>query len=75
MSTMFRRQERKGRIPLGCDQRGHHPEAAHAEISWDDDPNTAPDDWRSVIAWWLPVMVPFLGVISLAAAAIYWPWS
>lgn len=42
-------------------------EAAHAAIDWDDDKMTT----AQALAWWMPAIVPFAGIVALALVALY----
>jgi hypothetical protein len=57
----------ESRKPTGLDYQGRHPEAAHAAIDWDDDKMTT----AQAIAWWMPAIVPFAGIVALALVALY----
>jgi hypothetical protein len=47
--------------------QGRGIEAAHAAIDWDDDKMTT----AQAIAWWMPAIVPFAGIVALALVAVY----
>ena len=71
MPTLARRMERKARIPLGCDQQGHFPEAAEpcTDIGADADEATM-GEGGGVILWPLAVLAAAL-VVWLTAT--FWP--
>jgi hypothetical protein len=57
----------EGRKQTGLDYQGRNPEAAHAAIDWDDTPMTT----AQALAWWMPAIVPFAGIVALALVALY----
>lgn len=51
MTTLFRRMERKSRIPLGCDQQGRYLQAAEAAGAFEDDDDTRPIPGAGPVVW------------------------
>ena len=71
MTTLFRRMERRARIPLGCDAQGRFQEAAEAatDIGADTDEATM-GEGGGVILWPLAVLA-LAFVVWLTAT--FWP--
>jgi hypothetical protein len=58
----------EGRKQTGLDYQGRYPEAAHAASEIDE---WTPMTTAQALAWWMPAIVPFAGIVALALGAVY----